>query len=87
MIAKLRAMPPWLWIVLSGVVGLAALTWLRYAQDDDDTDWTTAKETQPPTAAPFPAATGGTGRTTSAFRGRSYPDTLSDASFSIVGEF
>lgn len=87
-VQALKQVPPWAWIAVTAAVGLAALTWLRYAQDDEDTDWTTPKETQPPrqVRSEVPSGDRRSGRLSGAFRMRAYPSTLADASFSIIGE-
>lgn len=89
---RLAQIPPWVWVAVTAVAGVGVLAYHRYAQDDTDTDWTTAKESQPPMRAPYPdtPAAHGEGRpmeTGVGFRQRSYPGTLADADFSIIGEF
>lgn len=92
MIARLRAVPPVAWVVLTAVVGLAVLAWHQYAQDDQDTDWTSAKESPAPIMAPLAISPGahGSGSPMSCnggFRSRSWPSSLADADCSIIGEF
>ncbi len=82
-VQRLKELPPWAWVAASAVAGLGFLMWHRFSNDDDDTDWTTAKESQPGAVQPFPyQATGpahGQGRpmqTINGFRERSYPGLL-----------
>lgn len=88
---RLRQIPPWAWVVLAAVAGVVALTYHSYAQDDQDTDWTTPKEQQAPAVASFPIAPGQTGTgspmsVNAAFRSRAFPASLISADFSIIGE-
>lgn len=93
-VAKLRSIPPAMWVAAVAVVGLVFLVWHQYVLDDEDKDWTTPKETPAPANAPIPLGTEfpgthSTGRQMAAgpgFRSRSYPATLADANFSIIGE-
>jgi hypothetical protein len=91
MMTKLRALPPWAWVGVALVAGVGVLTWHRYARDDEDTDWTTPKETQAPLVAAFPVpgqhGTGSPMSCSAGFRTRSYPGSLTSADFSIIGEF
>ncbi len=95
----LKQVPPWAWVVLTAVAGLSALAYHRWARDDDDQDWTTAKETQAPVVANFPQAPAMHGTCSTkgcrhdgslavhgAFRARAYPGSLAAADFSIIGE-
>lgn len=88
----LKDVPPWAWVVLTAVLGVGALAYHKYAQDDTDTDWTQARDSQPPMRAPYPNSPGteSPGRpmgVSAAFRSRAYPDSLASADFSIIGEF
>lgn len=91
-----KNIPPW--AMVGGIVFLGAflLVWHAYANDDDDPDWTTPKETQPsaqealcPTKSPC-GTSHGYGRPMAvnvAFRGRaSLPASLTADSDSIIGE-
>ena len=67
------------------------LAWHRYAQDDDDTDWTRAKETPAPVMVSLPVVPGqhGAGSPMSCnvgFRSRAYPGSLAAADFSVIGD-
>lgn len=88
MIDKVKDVPPLAWMAAAAVLGLGALAWHRYATDDADADWTTGKESQPPTAAQFPVpGQHGSGQQMAcspAFRGRSYAGSLASADFSVV---
>lgn len=89
---KVRAIPPVGWVALVALSGVAFLMWHNFARDDYDHDWTTPKETQPPSSVALsigpaahgegqPMACGG------AFRARGYPGTLADSAKSIIGTF
>ena len=91
-ISQVRRVPPAAWVAVTAVIGLGVLAYHAYAQDDQDTDWTTAKESQPPMRAPYPNVPGWAYESRPmdpgpAFRSRSYPDSLAGAHFSIIGEF
>lgn len=90
MMDRLRAIPPAGWVGVALVAGLGFVVWHAYARDDDDTDWTMAKETQAPLVAPFPVVPGqhGSGSPMSCnlgFRSRAYAGSLTGAEFSVVG--
>jgi hypothetical protein len=92
MIERLKTVPPAAWLLAVAALGLVVLTWHRYAQDDNDTDWTSPKEAQPPAVVAFkPQAPAGHGHgrpmgVDVGFRSRAYPGSLIEADFSIVGE-
>lgn len=91
MIAKLKAVPPLAWLGLVLVAGLGVLAWHRYALDDQDTDWTGAKETPAPLMAALPLTPGQHGSGTpmscnTGFRSRSYPVSLTASESSVIGE-
>lgn len=81
MMGKLRQIPPVGWIALAALAGVVFLCWHAYARDDDDTDWTTPKETQAPAVVPFPPPVPPEPRK------RCWPDTLTSADASVIGEF
>ena len=87
-----KEIPAWGWVALVLATGTAYLTWHRYANDDQDQDWTTPKETQPPTqltelAAGTGPASGRAITCTQGFRGRRYPSSLTEDPESLVGGF
>ena len=93
-LARVRSVPPPVWVAAAAAVGLLFLVWHQYASDDTDTDWTTPKETQPPdvvglspTDPPVPP-THGAGRPmecTPGVRAVSYPATLEESPLSWIG--
>lgn len=93
-LARTKEIGPGMWVLAVATVGLVFLVWHAYASDDDDQDWTSPKEMQAPVNAPvvlgteFPGthSVGQQMATSTGFRSRSYPATLADASFSIIGE-
>jgi hypothetical protein len=93
---KVPEVNPWVLTGVVAVVGVAFLCWHQYVNDDDDVDWTTPKETQPPTQVGFdcsrppvgPAHGGGARIGLSvAFRGRRFPASLAADVNSVIGEF
>lgn len=82
----MRDIPPWMWVALVSVAGLAGLAWHRWANDDDDHDWTSAKEHQAPVTAAITAHGAGAPMSCGqAVRGRAYPASLAAADCSLVG--
>ena len=85
--ARVRQVPPWMWAFALLAVAVAFLAWDRFNRDEGDPDWTTPKETQPPTVLKSVPAHG-TGRPMAcgpAFRGRQpYAGSLVEADFSLV---
>lgn len=85
---KVRSVPPWMWLLAIMVLGVLYLAYDKFLRDESDEDWTTPKEMQPPVqvrgipahGSGRPMACGG------AFRSRSYPATLIDAEFSVIGD-
>lgn len=90
MIQRIKAVPPSAWLAAAALGGLVFLAWHSYARDDQDTDWTTPKETQAPLVVPFPVpGQHGSGSPMSCnvgFRSRAYVPSLAAADFSAVGE-
>jgi hypothetical protein len=53
-VGRLKNLPPWSWVVVAGLAGMVFLLWHSFANNDDDTSWTSVD--QPPTVAEFPTA-------------------------------
>lgn len=90
-LGQLKDVHPVAWLGLAVALGAFALAYHSYTKDEADTDWTTAKEEQPPMRAPYPDVPGNDHAcrpmaTCCGFRQRAYPASLVDASFSFIGE-
>lgn len=51
-LARLKAIPPWVWLLLVAVGGTVVMIWHRYYQDDQDRDWLDPQ--QPPVNVTIP---------------------------------
>jgi hypothetical protein len=90
-IGAVRQIPAGAWIIVAAVLGMGALAYHQFAQDDADEDWTMAKADQPPMRAPYPNTPlahgpGSPMSTNVGFRERAYPASLVEADFSFIGE-
>lgn len=91
--ATLEKVPPWGWVAGVAFLGVAFLAWHAYVNDDDDTDWTAAKETQPPIQLgllPAPACSGSNTSPigfSASLRFRGLPASLASDVDSLIGEF
>jgi len=90
--ATLERIPPWGWVAGAAFLGVVVLAWHEYVNDDDDVDWTAAKESQPPIQLgllPAPACSGSNTSPigfSAALRFRGWPASLAADHDSIIGE-